>query len=58
MRADRTNGEKGFCRAGKEPLLFGAHLHYGEEPELVPSGTLFMSGCTMRCVYCQNALKA
>ncbi|MEM4704866.1 MAG: radical SAM protein, partial [Candidatus Bathyarchaeia archaeon] len=26
----------------------------GEEPELVPSGTIFSMGCTMRCKHCQN----
>jgi putative pyruvate formate lyase activating enzyme len=28
--------------------------HVGEEPELVPSGTIFTMGCTMRCRHCQN----
>jgi putative pyruvate formate lyase activating enzyme len=28
--------------------------HWGEEPELVPSGTIFTLGCTMRCKHCQN----
>jgi putative pyruvate formate lyase activating enzyme len=28
--------------------------HIGEEPELVPSGTIFTMGCTMRCKHCQN----
>jgi putative pyruvate formate lyase activating enzyme len=28
--------------------------HLGEEPELVPSGTIFTMGCTMRCLHCQN----
>src|SRR4030067_593691 len=28
--------------------------HMGEEPELVPSGTIFTMGCTMRCRHCQN----
>ena len=54
-RVDRIKGEVGFCRAGKEWKIFGAHSHYGEEPELVPSATLFAAACTMRCCYCQNA---
>jgi putative pyruvate formate lyase activating enzyme len=29
-------------------------LHYGEEPVLVPSHTIFFSGCTFHCVFCQN----
>jgi putative pyruvate formate lyase activating enzyme len=52
---DRTAGEKGFCGVGDRPRVFGAHAHFGEEPDLVPSATIFFSGCTMKCVYCQNA---
>ncbi len=29
-------------------------LHMGEEIELVPSHTIFFSGCTFKCCYCQN----
>jgi len=29
-------------------------LHHGEEPELVPSHTIFFTGCNFSCVYCQN----
>src|SRR5674476_1356321 len=29
-------------------------LHYGEERELVPSHTIFFTGCTFKCVFCQN----
>jgi len=52
---NRLEGEKGFCGVGKEIRVFGAHDHWGEEEELIPSATLFFSGCTMRCCYCQNA---
>lgn len=52
---NRLEGETGFCGVGNEPRVFGAHAHFGEEPELIPSATLFFSGCTMRCQYCQNA---
>ncbi len=54
-RVNRLKGELGFCKADSKARVFGAHSHYGEEPELVPSATLFFAGCTMRCVYCQNA---
>lgn len=47
--------ERGFCGVGVDWKIFGAHTHWGEEPELIPSATLFQAGCTMRCVYCQNA---
>lgn len=52
---NRMEGELGFCRAGVRPRIFGAHTHWGEEEELIPSATLFFAGCSMRCVYCQNA---
>jgi len=54
-KVNRIKGERGFCKAGLEWKIFGAHAHYGEEAELVPSGTIFQAACTMRCVYCQNA---
>lgn len=54
-KVNRLKGQKGFCDVGKEWRIFGAHTHLGEEPELVPSGTLFLAGCTLRCCYCQNA---
>ncbi len=55
---NRKVGEKGFCQAGTGWKIFGTHLHYGEEDELVPSGTIFQAACSMRCVYCQNAPEA
>lgn len=52
---NRLEGETGFCRVGKDFRIFGCHLHWGEEPELIPSGTVFLAGCTLNCCYCQNA---
>lgn len=49
--------QKGFCGVGPLPKLSNAILHLGEEPPLVGekgAGAVFFSGCTMRCVYCQN----
>jgi len=45
--------ELGFCKVG-EPKIASEFLHMGEEPELIPSHTLFFSGCTFKCVFCQN----
>lgn len=42
---------------GEEPRLARAALHFGEEPCISGergSGTVFFSGCSLRCVYCQN----
>ncbi len=46
--------ERGFCGSGAEPEISSEFLHYGEEPELVPSHTIFFCGCTFYCVFCQN----
>jgi len=46
--------DRGVCGAGTTPFISSAFVHMGEEPELVPSGTVFFSGCNLRCVFCQN----
>lgn len=51
---NRLKGQLGFCRAGVDWKIFGAHHHFGEESVLVPSGTIFQAACMMRCLYCQN----
>jgi putative pyruvate formate lyase activating enzyme len=52
--ADRSAGGTGFCGVPNESKYSSDFLHMGEEPELVPSHTIFFSGCTFECVYCQN----
>jgi len=52
--ADRTAGGRGYCRCGDEIIVSTAFDHWGEEPELVPSGTIFTCGCTLTCLHCQN----
>ena len=51
---NRQIGELGVCKVGKEGIISSAFLHTGEETVLVPSGTIFFSGCTFKCVFCQN----
>lgn len=57
-RVDRKAGEKGFCQvAGTKIKAARAALHMWEEPcisGIKGSGTVFFSGCPLRCVYCQN----
>lgn len=53
-KADRLSGETGYCRCGREVAVSSLFEHMGEEPELVPSGTIFTMGCTMTCIHCQN----
>ncbi len=51
---DRKEGERGYCKSGTQITVSTMFEHVGEEPELVPSGTIFTIGCTMRCRHCQN----
>jgi len=51
---NRLRGELGYCRCGLEMAVSSIFEHVGEEPEFVPSGTIFTMGCTMRCRHCQN----
>lgn len=54
---DRTNGQRGYCRMPTQLRAARAALHYWEEPVIsgaYGSGTVFFSGCTLGCVFCQN----
>ena len=54
--ADRRQAA-GRCRMPAEPVLARAALHQWEEPPLSGSrgaGTVFFSGCSLGCVFCQN----
>lgn len=56
-RADRAAGECGVCGATDTLRLARAALHFWEEPPIsgeAGSGTVFFSGCPLKCVYCQN----
>lgn len=44
----------GYCNVDHSSYVSSAFLHTGEEPPLVPSGTIFFSGCNFRCAHCQN----
>lgn len=49
--------EKGYCVSGSIPRLSRAALHFWEEPCISGdkgSGTVFFTGCNLRCIYCQN----
>ncbi len=53
-RVDRSKGELGACKVGKDSYYSSAFLHHGEESPLVPSATIFFTGCNFACVFCQN----
>lgn len=51
------NEKSGFCGEKKEVRAAVACLHFGEEPLITVfggSGTIFFTGCTLRCSFCQN----
>ena len=53
---DRSE-KAGFCALPEGLRLARAALHFWEEPVISGekgSGTVFFSGCNLRCVYCQN----
>lgn len=45
--------EKGFCDVSTSRIA-SEFIHNGEEPLFIPSHTIFFSGCTFKCVFCQN----
>jgi putative pyruvate formate lyase activating enzyme len=54
---NRLAGESGVCRAGARPRIASANVHWGEEPPISGtrgSGTIFLSGCSLHCRFCQN----
>jgi putative pyruvate formate lyase activating enzyme len=51
---DRTSGRRGVCGLDSRVRVASAFLHMGEEAPLVPSGTIFFTGCSFKCVFCQN----
>jgi putative pyruvate formate lyase activating enzyme len=54
---NRRTGKTGYCKIGSGIQISHAGLHFGEEPPISGtngSGTIFFSGCNLRCVFCQN----
>lgn len=55
-RREAERGD-GFCKMGALPVVARAALHFWEEPCISGtrgSGTVFFTGCTLQCVFCQN----
>ena len=55
--ADRAAGQAGYCGAAGALKVARAALHFWEEPCISGtrgSGTVFFSGCALKCCYCQN----
>jgi len=53
----RVEGKRGVCGVGDKVRVASYNLHFGEEPPLTGwrgSGTVFFSGCPLKCIFCQN----
>lgn len=56
-KVDRLNDERALCAIGRRAVVASYFPHFGEEDCLRGwngSGTIFFSGCNLRCVFCQN----
>jgi putative pyruvate formate lyase activating enzyme len=56
-KVDRREDIKGLCAIGRDAVVASYFPHFGEEDCLRGrrgSGTIFFSGCNLRCVFCQN----
>src|SRR5918992_1474385 len=56
-KVDRLADRVGLCRVGRHAVVASHFAHFGEEDCLRGrrgSGTIFFSGCNLRCVFCQN----
>ena len=54
---DRRADERGLCRIGRRAMVASHFPHFGEEDCLRGwngSGTIFFSGCNLRCVFCRE----
>jgi putative pyruvate formate lyase activating enzyme len=56
-KVGRLADHKGLCAIGRQAVVASYFAHFGEENCLRGwngSGTIFFSGCNLRCVFCQN----
>lgn len=54
---DRSKGKKGYCGESESIRVARTSLHQWEEPCITGeygSGTVFFSGCSLKCIFCQN----
>jgi len=56
-KVDRTKGHTGYCEETDKLHISSICAHFGEEPPISGtngSGTVFFTGCSLKCCYCQN----
>ena len=49
---NRLAGEIGLCHAGAEARFFSAQVEVSDELELMPTFSVALSGCDLRCDFC------
>jgi putative pyruvate formate lyase activating enzyme len=56
-KVNRLGDQHGLCAIGRQAVVASHFPHFGEDSCLRGrngSGTIFFSGCNLRCVFCQN----
>ncbi len=51
---NRLTGARGTCGLGEHAHVYKEYLHLGEERCLLPSHTIYLTGCNFRCVFCSD----
>ena len=51
---NRHQHDTGFCRLGAQGRIYREYLHFGEEAPLCPSYTVYLTGCSLRCLFCSE----
>lgn len=52
---NRTSGERGICQLGVQAIVAEHFVHIAEESPINPSLVLNLAGCSLRCLFCQQA---
>ncbi len=51
---DRIAAPGGVCGLGEDARIYKEYIHFGEERRLLPSHTVYLSGCNFRCAFCSD----
>lgn len=51
---DRFAGPGGTCGLGEGARIYKEYIHFGEEKRLLPSHTIYFTGCSFRCAFCSD----
>lgn len=51
---DRHAAAGGTCGLGSGAIIYKEYIHFGEERRLLPSHTIYFTGCSFRCAFCSD----